>query len=234
MRAWKWVRIPSGWILDNSLLPSIIGRADSNGSVGVKIGALMTYIAIAMTAVEEESFAIGSSRIHLRSVSTYDELQRLTGLSRPLLSKSLLILEQLLLVSREASGRGTCYTITGFKREGGWCKIPVQALIEKTGSGPRIQAFTHFTKRGLVELYALKLFLYLLATRNNERSLSNVSFESISNRTGIPRKAIRKTGSFLLNVGLLSEIQKRRSDDSVENNANCYYVTGHKDLLSRS
>jgi len=229
-----WKRIPSARFIDDSVLCELRGgKAGVCGhrTVGAKISALMLYIAIGLCAEEEE--VDGGERV-LRASPTYDELQNLTGLSRPLIATALSVLDELKLIEREPQGRGASYQLTGYDPNKGWCKVPFRALSKKVNGSVQIEPFSHFHKRGLIELYALKLFLYLLAIRDNVTSESRVSYELIEERTAIPRKFIRKTGTFLISSGLLSNIKRSSGGDSGhEGGANQYYVTGFNDLLVR-
>jgi len=234
MRITTWKRLPSDRILmDDSILHELPARPDKHGNVGAKISALMLYIAIGLCAEEEE----GDSSRFLRASPTYDELQNLTGLSRPLISTALGVLEGLQLIEREQKGRSVVYQLTGYNYGKGWCKVPCRALSKRVGERVQIEPFLHFSKRARMELHALKMFLYLLAIRDNNSAESEVSFDTISKRTGIPRKDIRKAGSFLLSSGLLSNIKRSGYQDSSESEheggANKYYATGFKDLLIR-
>lgn len=237
MKVIYWKKIPSARFIDGSVLCELQGGRSgvcSHRNVGAKISALMLYIALGLCAEDEE--VDGKGRF-LRASPTYDELQNLTGLSRPLISTALSVLDELQLIEREPQGRGASYLLTGYDYTKGWCKVPFRAISKKVDGRVQIEPFSHFNKRGLIELYALKLFLYLLAIRGNETSESKVSYELISERTAIPRKAIRKTGSFLLNSGLLSNIKRSSyqdgGDSDHEGGANKYYVTGFNDLLVR-
>jgi DNA-binding transcriptional ArsR family regulator len=235
MRITTWKRLPSDRILiDDSILHELPARSDKHGNVGAKISALMLYIAIGLCAEEEEE---GESSRFLRASPTYDELQNLTGLSRPLISTALSVLEGLQLIERKQKGRSVVYQLTGYNYGKGWCKVPCRALSKRVGERVQIEPFLHFSKRARVELHALKMFLYLLAIRNNNSAESEVSYDTIAKRTGIPRKDIRKAGTFLFSSGLLSNIKKSGYQDSGESEheggANKYYVTGFKDLLIR-
>ncbi|WP_323996645.1 winged helix-turn-helix domain-containing protein [Aeromonas hydrophila] len=237
MKITYWKRIPSTRFVDDSVLRELHGGRGGvcgHRNVGAKISALMLYIALGLCAEEEEDD--GGGRV-LRASPTYDELQELSGLSRPLISTALSVLDELKLIEREPQGRGVSYVLTGYSPARGWCKVPFRAISKKVNGSVQIEPFRHFKKRGLMELYALKLFLYLLAIRDNETSESKVSYELISERTAIPRSAIRKTGSFLLSSGLLSNIYQssyQNSDGSEgDGGSNKYCVTGFKDLLVR-
>ena len=229
MRVMRWRKVPSAWMVDAGIFPKLIGGKDELGTLGAKICALMVYIALAMSSEEEE---LGASRI-LSSSMTYDEIQSLTGLSRPSITKGINVLESIGLIKQQISGRSANYIFCGYDFSQGWCKLPVKALIEKSSSGLKIKPFFHFTKRGLIELHALKLYLYLLAIRGNNNLHSAVSYEKIAEQTAIPRKNIRKAGSYLLSCGLLSDIRKPQGSGDYESNANMYFSSGSADLYSR-
>ncbi len=232
----SWVRIPSWWLVPtkdngNPLLTEIKADNDLYGSLGCKIAALLIYISIAILAEEEED-KDGNIRC-LRAEVTYDTLQNMTNLSRPLLSKGLQSLEELELVRINKNGRSSSYLLNGYDHGRGWCKLPAKALVKQIGSTGfyAIEPFKHFTKRSVYELYALKIFLYLLAVRGNDDNYSDPKIETIGKRTGITANRIKRTNSFLLTSGLLYEIQK--SQEGKKNSPNRYLVSGYNDLTQR-
>jgi len=118
----KWVRLPTGWI-GNDGLHEWQWHAEGNGSSSV--AALMSLIAIAHVAEQEQGFA----RI------TYDLLEEVTGLSRAKISAGLKLLGSKGLIDRNAEGRSRVQ-LKNFDPTGGWAKLPAKACMDRGGSWP--------------------------------------------------------------------------------------------------
>jgi hypothetical protein len=79
-----------------------------------------------------------------------------------------------------ASPRATRHDAASCKRR----KLPCQAIV----SGEAILPFKNFTLRSKHELHAMKLYLYLAACRDNAKAYSMASYETITERIGIPER----------------------------------------------
>lgn len=107
-------------------------------------------------------------------------------------------------------------------------KLPCRKLV----AGDVIVPFGNFLLRSKFELYALKLYLYLAARRNNSSYESLASHDKIHESTGIPRRDIRRAISTLINVGLFRAVDRRSSGVGVhEHSPNLYYLRGCEDLV---
>lgn len=231
LRFKPWVKIPSWWLTDGKTLVGFLGGSDSTGSRGEKIAALQIYISIAILCVEE--LDENSQRV-LTCTPSYDLLQSLTSLSRPMISSGIELLKKLNLIGTEFVGRKVRYTLTGYEYGKGWCKLPARALVTKVYDQYKIMAFRNMTKRSIIEFYALKLFLYCLAVRDNDTLFANPGYITIADKTAIPKSSIKKTTLWLVGAELFSDVKRANKRDSEISNVNQYYVVGCTDLLNRS
>lgn len=150
-----------------------------------------------------------------------------SGLSRSLIAGGLKRLQRLGLMTITGSAQKRRYVITGPHDR--WFKLPCRAILRTGVLGP----FTTFTMRTKHELHAMKLYLYLAAVRPNISESTMVSYETIHQRTGVPENDIRRAINVLNASGLLLNIDREYSRTLKVNEANKYYLTGHRDLVTR-
>jgi DNA-binding transcriptional ArsR family regulator len=179
----EWVMLPTGWIREGKL--TSFRWAAGLGSANT--AALMSLTAIAHATDDE-----GASKL------TYDQLCLVAGLSRAKLSQALTILEAQSLIERCHRGRST-FRLVGLNRAGGWGKLPAKGLY----SGDVISAFKDFKLRNVAELDALKIYLLIVAFRDNVTNLSRLSYDKILELSGIDRARIRTALSVLTYTGLV-------------------------------
>ena len=193
----EWVQLPTAWINDGGL--KNFGWK-KNGSA--KVAALMLLIVIAQRADEETGIA----------KATYTELQDATLLSRTKISEGLKILAGRDLVESMPNARShyrLCHH--GAKP---WGKLPFKGLY----NGDLVHAFSRITLRHASELRALKLYLYLIARRDNATNLAAVSFEKIRAGTGILEHNLRTAIDLVVLYGLVHvERIKRESENGYYN-----------------
>lgn len=226
-----WVKMPSEWIREKRLVR--IRWTDEGAPRSHKVAALQLYIAIAQTS--EEQFLLGHKSNLLMnpkiyaSAETYTALMRMTGLSRALIAGGLSVLEHEEVIKVTRDGRRNLYQIQGFNGINGWCKLPQRSLFGPDGC---ILGFRSLTKRNKYELYALKLWLYMLQVRDNASPSINASYEKINEGTGVPEKEIPRSYGLLLSMGLLTRVSKESDDDAEhKKTSNAYYPVGYKDFF---
>ncbi len=181
-----------------------------------QIAALMVYIVLVHRASNEATPGdpdIGVARI------TYSGLSDITGLSRAKISGGLKILRELDAIDVESHGKSNSYRITSYKKKSGWAKLPTRGLYSKDGR--TIPAFHQFHLRLKVELNALKLYLLILALRNDEMNYAKVSYKRLSERTGVPQTEVRSAISFLTALGLI-HVDKESTDLNAYSTVNIY------------
>lgn len=201
----KWVNLPSVWIEEHGLKKFKWKDGASDNTA-----ALMALIVIAHHADQET----GLTRI------TYDDLCAATDMSRAKLSKGLSLLERRGIVKRWQDGRSS-FQLLGYDLSGGWCKLPARPLYV----GPVLEAFRHFHLRSKAELNALKLYLLFAARRGRDTNLANISFDKISEYSGIRRHEIKAATSLLASLSL-AYIERVPSSSNDYGVANAYRLAG--------
>lgn len=203
----EWVKLPSEWIDDGGLRAFKWGGPGGDGANNT--AALMALIALAHHAEEQTG--------HVRL--TYDELCVLTGLSRAKLSKGLEILETRGIVARDL-GR-SIFRLQNFNPSGGWAKLPYKALY----NGGRIAAFDDFKLRSVAELNALKLYFLFAARRGRDTNMANISFDKITEYTGVERPRI-KAAQTVLAIHNMAHVERVPSTTNAFGISNAYRLTG--------
>lgn len=193
----EWSRMPSYWLRDESVLPLTamkwVGKNKSD-----QIAALMIYIVLVHNASDKPSAGnpdVGISKL------TYSEIGDITGLSRTKISGGLRILLELGVILSIGQGRNNVYKIANYEERGGWAKLPAKGLYTKDFS--KIEAFHKFHLRLKNELNALKLYLIIIALRNNATNYAQVGYEKLSSYTGVHRNEIKSALSLLINLELI-------------------------------
>lgn len=226
-----WVRMPSEWIRGKKLVD--IRWTDTGAPRSHKVAALQLYIAIALTSEDRmwrghEFMHVTDTKIYA-SAETYTSLMRMTGLSRALISGGLRVLQNAEILTVISDGRRNLYQIRGYNGVSGWCKLPQRSMFGPDGT---IVGFHALTKRNKYELYALKLWLYMLQVRDNASPAVNASYEKINEGTGVPEKEIPRAYGLLLSMGLLTRVGKESDDDADhKKTANAYYPIGYRDFF---
>lgn len=224
----SWGRMPVWWIRQGGLR-SLVWRNDDVGRCSAKVAALQIYIAVIVLGdVEDRDDEGEESKVYAARL-TYSQLSSATGLSRKLISEGLQVLFKLELLTAETEGRLKTYLLSGFNYKRDWSKVPAKALWCKNAKA--ILPLREFSMRNKVELYALKMYLYLLSIRMNYNNACMATFEKISERTGIPEKYIPNTYTYLAGVRLLSYIDKSQDDGLPQPNR--YYLSGCNELTGR-
>ncbi|ECS3310548.1 ArsR family transcriptional regulator [Salmonella enterica subsp. enterica serovar Typhimurium] len=227
-----WVKFPSKFVLDGRL-KELLWTDDKVGKPSHKVAALKLYIALSMRAESKEAFChyIDTYITYYSAQATYEELSELTALSRSSISSGIDILERLGLLSVDKVRRKNIYRFPGFDGSKDWCKMPCRALLSRDGK--RIEAFHKLKLRSKIELYALKMFIYLCAVRDNHSHYTSASFERINLQTSIPEADIPRTHAYLSGIGLIALVEKRKDGFGgiKKNPPNSYFVTGHNDFF---
>lgn len=171
----NWVKLPTAWITQRRGLCDLRWVAGQGAN---NIAALMTLIIIAHHADSE----FGLAKL------TYDQLSNFTGLSRAKVSRGLVVLEEMGLIGRRASGRSS-FQLADYDPTRGWGKLPARRLY--THPNGRVLFFSTMSLRKPAELHALKLYLLFVAMRDNATNLALISYDKIESYTDIDRHHIR-------------------------------------------
>jgi hypothetical protein len=102
----------------------------------------------------------------------------------------------------------------------GWGKLPAKGLY----SGKSIGAFREFHLRKYVELNAMKLYLLVVARRDNKTNLAHMTYDQIEEKSGIDPSHIRSAIGLLATAGLM-HIKRVPSSSSEFGVANAYRLT---------
>jgi len=129
---------------------------------------------------------------------TYDELCRMTALSRAKLSGGLGVLAERGLIEREPDGRSS-YWMAGYDPTEGWAKFPARGLY-RYGT---IAAFDEVKLRLPAELDALKLYFLFASRRDRATNMAKITYDRIEDYSGVARNGIRRALSVLAAHGLI-------------------------------
>jgi hypothetical protein len=152
---------------------------------------------------------------------TYNKLGEATGPSRAKVSGGLSVLETHGLIARDIERRST-YQLCNYDPERGWGKIPARGLY---ASDDDIVAFRHFHLRRPAELDALKLYYLFAAFRDNATNQTYISYDKITEYTGIERGNIKRGQSLLVTHDLI-QVEYAPSSASDHGMKNSYRLMG--------
>ncbi len=190
-----WAKIPTHWIRDESD-PKL--KRFSRLNRGASISGLIIYIVMALRCNTKPNKVFRETGC---TDLTYTELQRLTGLSRSLISAGLKMLIELGIIKSTSSGRRIFYQISNYDKVSGWAKVPNKHLYGN--STEDIRVFQDLKLRHDAELNALKLYLLLIAFRSEELNYAMISYDSITKYTAIQKNSIKSAQSLLTCWGLI-------------------------------
>lgn len=198
----EWVKLPTAWIENGRLAEFRWQRGLGSNNTS----ALMVLAVVAHHMRPED----GVARL------TYDELCEKTSLSRAKVSDGLAALEEKQLLEREPEGRST-FKIANYDPGSGWAKFPAKGVY-RNGI---VAAFSEFRLRRPAELDALKLYYLFASRRDRETNAAHITYEGISEYTGIPYQNIRRGLSILAANGLV-HVEQVQSTQSKYGIANAY------------
>jgi hypothetical protein len=195
-------KLPSWWVYDPTYaLKSFLGGR----SAGESIASLKILLAIT-TDVEYKSS---------NAVVTYDYIEEVAGISRPMIKKALDKLQFLKIVEvlpHPENKKVKIYHLVEMKKGQGWAKLPRDRVKNKLRDIP---------SRGKASLSALKIYVTLLAFRTNRTRRANASYETLRVYTGLQSSDIRQGLDILINHGFIHIDQRRE-----ENLSNSYELLG--------
>lgn len=222
-----WSKMPSTWIVEGNLRDYF----SKGNQVSDDIAALKVFIVLCYFSKQiNRSGGGGKYSDIFEAKATYDQLTEMCSLSRSLVSRGLKKLGQVGLLN--SSGvRSKTYTFAGNAYKG-WCKLPKRAVVRNE---ERIPALAAFHNRYAHERNALKLFLYLLASRSNSKAYVDLCRGIIFKKTGIPLDEIDGALGFLHSVSLVSKVEDkgylaRTIRYEQEDRLHRYWVVGSESL----
>lgn len=195
MKLRDWVKLPSAWI-EAGGLKAFMWKEGRSGHTA----ALMLLLAIAHHAREED----GVARL------PYDDLERITQMSRTKIAEGLRYLESKGLIVRSPEGQST-YQLAGYDKDRGWAMLPARSLY---ASG-EMKGFSGFHLRQRSELDALKAYLAFAARRDRSSNAAYITREQLHQYAGIPEGRITAAISLLAAASLIIvEQHQSRADPS--------------------
>lgn len=226
----SWVKMPTRWLREqhtDKLLPRMKWQGEEKSSY---IACLMIFIVFSQHArrytkadLDDEANEVALPYIEGEVNLSYNDLQEITGLSRIKVAEGVALLVKYKLVSRMDAqylpGTRMRYQLNGVSDDLGWGKLPWRKLY----TGGRMVAFQDFKLRKRAELDALKIYLIIIAFRDTASNSTKISFDKISEYTGIHRSYIKAALSILILHNLI-QVDKHLNDDSDVRNHNVYRV----------
>ncbi|MBR7200324.1 winged helix-turn-helix transcriptional regulator [Pseudomonas sp. 14A] len=220
-----WAKLPIDWIRegglgkfeDESYSLKSLWMTEDKSARNVCISSLKLYLALCCRA----DFPTGNASV------TYEELIRLTGLSRPTVAKALKRLETEELIQRKAQAlrKGSSIQICGWLENKGWAKIPKRWLYDGSLGG-KILMLTEFNF-SRASLSALKIYIALLAYRDSKRGgIAVLSYDKLVLITGVKRHHIADAITRLYDLRMISFRQGNFSEESDFSRTNRYLVRG--------
>ncbi|WP_369988848.1 hypothetical protein [Pseudomonas xanthosomatis] len=191
-----FARLPIKWIqgggvaaFDNRVGEEARSRTQQNSS----ITALRLFISLCMLA----NYHTGQVR------TTYPKLIALSGMSRPIVARSLkrLVEEGLLEKVEKPIREGTLLQLAGWE-DSFHGKLPKSSLYD--GSKTQLLVLHQFEYSAL-SLYALKVFLVICAFRSSKNSnIATINYSTISRLAGVPIHQIPSSLNRLYHLDLIS------------------------------
>lgn len=193
----EWVRMSSYWLL-NEDRPPLASLRWFGPQKSDQIAGLMIYMALVHHANDQPTAKFGERGW---TALTYTRLGDITGLSRSKISGGLSVLQKLGAIEICRNGRSNSYHVVDYGQSGGWAKLPARGLYSRDLQ--RIPAFHALKLRSRVELNALKIYLLIIALRDNSTNYAVVSYDRIRDYTGINRIDIKSALSLLVTQGMI-------------------------------
>jgi len=178
----KWSSFPRKWMFDR------LSRFPAGAQAGAHMAALRVYLALALRADFNDRTA---------SVSL-TELQTLTGLSRPMVTKGIAKAASTELVAVDNSGYRHSYRLLGQEDDTAFAKIPKSRLRQQLPKLPT---------RGFHALDALKVYLALVLVRPRDSFTLPISVRLLAARSGVQPRRVRAAIDVLINHRLVRLVE---------------------------
>lgn len=200
--AGRFSKCPTWWVREGLLREFKGGRTTGTSIAGLKCLIAISHHVYFYTLKAELSFS------HLES---------LTGLSRPMVSKGISLLEELEIIRVEKKYR-SIYELVEKVGNPGWGQLPIAYLKKELPSIPN---------RGRVTLFALKLYFQLIADRPNDSPSLPMKHDTISSKVGTQARDIKPSIDILVNHLLVAVHRSEDVDkDGFKHAKNVYTLRG--------
>lgn len=197
----KFSRLSNWWVRQ----PEVFKEFEGGGTSGLSIAALKCAIAISLNI----DFNTRKVRISLT------DLQKVTGLSRPMVARGIAILESLNVINVYKASYVNTYEMTIHKDDERWAKIPHDLLTKRLCELPN---------RGAIGVASLKIYLLLVSFRPNASQELSITHENIRSYTGIQKKHVRPALDVLFSHSLIRITSAESSGG--EHSYNVYTIMG--------
>lgn len=207
-----FVKMPTGWVEEGGLknFDWKLNKGPNN------IAALIVLTAL-LHRMDKD---VGICRM------TYNDIERATNISRAKVAAGLDTLADQDLIVREAAGRST-YQIKNYNAQLGWAKFPAGKMYFNDG----IMFFRNCHLRKRTELDALKLFFLFASRRDRNTNMAKISYDKITEMTGITRFNIRPAISFLAANNVVHvEHLKNQYDHGIANAYRLAQLDGYRHM----
>lgn len=158
--------------------------------------------------------------------ATYEQIQAMVPLSRKLICDGLQLLEATGAITSARDGRRNLYALVGIDQGGKWCQLPQQHLQNMQSHLMRLKLFVDQIRRPS-SLHALKLYMLILAFRDNHTNFASIGYEKIGEYSGMRREEVSVAIQILVSAELCrlvsDEEAPRRKGDPMHNR---YFVKG--------
>ena len=155
---------------------------------GANMAALRVYLALALRANFSDR----------RASASLTDLQSLTGLSRPMVTKGIRTAVSASLIAVESSGYRHTYHLQSDEKELAFAKIPTARLRA---------ALPQLPTRGFHALDALKVYLALVLVRPRESFLVPIGVRNLALRSHVQPRRVRAAIDVLINHRLLRIVE---------------------------
>lgn len=212
----NWAKMPCSWQTDPET-----HRAIRKLPTGQATSALKLYLAICVRANYNQRADLpttGCARL------TLDDLEALTGLSRPMVVAGLRQLRQLDIIE-VLEKRPAVYHIKAYESARYWTRLP-RAPLYGHPSARHLATLAAMPIRQGVTRHALQLYLYLASIRDRNSDKATVSFAQMQQTLDLSRRAISRGISMLVAHDLIGVRSGSTSAETNERSTSVYWLLG--------
>lgn len=216
----RWSRLPAAWIAAGGLTDFAAGRKRGQSMAALKI--LLAILLLAKNA----RFAAQDPNQGSVMIS-YDDLIDLTDLSRAMVSAGIRRLEELgrITVARGKKGEPNRYRLQDYGLNDRWTKISNRRMFRGQNSA-RIGVLHDLSPRRTSDLDALKLYLLFSAMQDKSGAGAMLSYDKITELSGVPQNRIRRAVSVLVEQQLIRVSHGPDPEIEAHNPPNRYRLLG--------
>lgn len=183
----RFAKCPTWWVRKG-----LLDKFKAGDKAGQSIAGLKCIMAISLH-VNYQSMSVKLS---------FSELEKLTGLSRPMVSKGIFLIEELGIVTVQRGYKNE-YTLVEKTDDLGWGQLPLSYL--------KVQ-LPQISNAGRVPLCALKLYMQLIADRPNDSAVMSMNHKTITQKIGTQPRDIKPSLDILFSHYLIS-VARSEDDD---------------------